>query len=696
MLVKEVPKQNVDAVFVDVKRPNTNYKRLARIKKIELGGRPARKKKSRLGWIIAGGSVSVMIVLAFAFFLGASNIKETAEEKGKIIAANFFESAKALGNLDTEGAAKALEKNAEELKEVQGAIRGRGKSVVIESVGSIFPAVQSGLSLFSEVTGFNVNLLDLTEHIRELQTNGFTYVQTNGARLIAILRETKNLIDKLNEEAINIKNKTGELANISDSFSSFNEKLSDTYIKYTSDLHSWNGALQEVINLLDSKIDRNILLIFHNPTEMRPSGGFIGSYGVITINEGQMTNLEVNDIYWPDHEMNFDRKLIPPLPLQRVTEDWGTRDANWFFDFPTSAETVISFLESSKIYKENGITFDGAIAINTNILETVMELIGPIYAEEYDLVIDSNNFLAELQREVETGKDKIPGQNPKRILSVITPEIMSRLGTLPAELRPILIKEMGEHIEKKDIMLYMREGGLASFLEKEGIDGGVWKAPHTFWGGYLAVVNANIAGGKSDAFIKESIRGRIDVNTDGGTFTNLVISRKHTGENEKDPWYKADNKNFMQIYTNKDASLVAIGGNTAKKAIERTYDEEYEKIPALEKIEDTIIELREKNAWTMEAFGKKVFAAWLDIEAGEVGDLKIKYQTPPREGSFRVQEDKSFVFVFERQSGVDSEVSIDITAPVGYTWRESESHVYAFEREHPLGREQVELHLIKN
>ncbi len=113
-----------------------------------------------------------------------------------------------------------------------------------------------------------------------------------------------------------------------------------------------------------------------------------------------------------------------------MTEDWGARDANWFFDFPTSAEVVSGMLEESKIYEEEGVKFEGVIGVNVDVLGTIVDLIGPIELPEYDLVIDEDNFLGELQREVETGKDKQEGKNPKKVLAVLAPKIMERLEDL--------------------------------------------------------------------------------------------------------------------------------------------------------------------------------------------------------------------------------------------------------------------------
>ena len=143
---------------------------------------------------------------------------------------------------------------------------------------------------------------------------------------------------------------------------------------------------------------------FQNPAEIKPAGGFLGSYADLTINSGRLVNIDIRDIYDPDGQLTT--KIIPPLPLQAITTSWGARDANWFFDFPLSAKKVTELLESLKIYQEKNIQFSGVIALNIKILESVLELSGPIKLSDYQFEINRNNFLKEIQKEVEAGTDK--------------------------------------------------------------------------------------------------------------------------------------------------------------------------------------------------------------------------------------------------------------------------------------------------
>jgi len=228
------------------------------------------------------------------------------------------------------------------------------------------------------------------------------------------------------------------------------------------------------------------------------------------------------------------------------------------------------------------------------------------------------------------------------------------------------------------------------------VDGSVFKLPNNFWGSYIGVVNTNIAGGKTDVFMDELIEARIDVDTSGGTFTDLQITRSHLGDDEKDPWWRATNKNFIQVYTNPNASLVSLKGNDVKNLFSNfDYDANgYIRLPQLESIEKTKIFINTYQTWTMQAFGKAAFGTWFNVPAGVSKILSVRYLTPG-DSEITVIPGKVFTFVFDKQSGVNTRVRISISAPLGYTWVESEGPVFSYENEDPESRVTLLLTLKK-
>ncbi|MBI4034046.1 MAG: DUF4012 domain-containing protein [Candidatus Brennerbacteria bacterium] len=689
---KRVPVNNVDPVLVDVKKPGFNYENRVKFANLNLTRSPRKisiktgSRRKILNWGIALAFFAVITISVFAL-LNLRQVKAVALAGGERVIGNFIASVEALKNLEPASATPFLRENAEEISRLR-------RTTLFGFLGGIIPVFEETGKFLGELAELNLDFIKLSEALADLKLNGFDYFQNDGETLLARLEELKGLIAALTGRVELIKNSTASLKKVSPVFTSADELLSGEYLKHSSDLKSLDNFLGGLIEIFGTEEEKRVLLFFHNQAEIRPAGGFIGSYGVLTVKHGQMVDLEVQDIYWPDHPLNFDSKVIPPEPLQAVVTDWATRDGNWFFDFPTSARTVMEFLESSKIYKASGIKFEGAIAVNIKVIETILGVVGPVAVDDYDLVITSENFHEEIQREVETGRDKKPGQNPKRVLSVITPVIIDKLNGLDETARRELFDGLGNHFDKKDIMVFSRAPSLASFLDSIGVDGSVYSPPSSFWGSYLAVVNANIAAGKSDAFVEESVEARLDIDSEGGVFTDLSVVRTHRGDKEKDPWWRANNQNFIQVSTNPGSTIVSLKGNDIKRYAKPSYGKEYATNPDLSKIESTKVLLTDYNAWSMSAFGKTVFATWWNVPAGESETLNLRYQTPSGSHSAPAPG-KKFRFVFERQSGVKNSLKVNIGAPLGYRWAESQSPVFIYEDADPDARVILDLTLTK-
>lgn len=698
MSKKKVPIKNIEPVLVDIKKPGFNYKNHIKFARLDLDRTPKIPIRSNLyGKFIRRGAIFMSLVFIAVFVFAVFNlrqIKAVALGRGERVINNFISSVEALKSFKPEEAGPILKENTEELSRLNTVLDKPSTRTFLAVLGNVLPAFKEAGVFLSQVTELNLNFFKLSGAISNLQHKGFYYFQNDGQALLELLSQIRGLISRINNQIELMKNTTAALKSISPVFNDVNELLGVEYLKYSSDLQNMDNFLAALIAAFDSSEEKHMLLMFQNPAEIRPAGGFLGSYGDLVVQKGQMVNLEVQDIYWPDHPMNFDLKIIPPEPLQAITSDWGARDANWFFDFPTSAKTVMEFLESSKIYKEKNITFQSAIALNIKVMETILDFIGPVNIDEYGLVVNSDNFLIEIQREVETGRDKKKGSNPKRILSVLAPLVFEKLNQLDSLEQKSLFDKLKNHFSKKDIMIFSRDGNLASFFNSLTIDGSLYKLPASFWGSYLAVVNANIAGGKSDAFVDESIEVRSDIDTDGGILTDLAITRVHRGDKEKDPWWRKANQNYIQIFTNPGSTLFFLGGNDVKRFTKPDYKDDYVVNPDLDKIESTKVFLADYNAWNMSAFGKTVFATWWNIPAGKTETLNLRYQTPASNQS-APQSGKKFRFIFERQSGVKNSLKVSIGAPLGYRWAESDSLIFVYENDDPDARIILDLTLKK-
>ncbi|HMB17500.1 MAG TPA: hypothetical protein VKO61_01140, partial [Candidatus Paceibacterota bacterium] len=254
-----------------------------------------------------------------------------------------------------------------------------------------------------------------------------------------------------------------------------------------------------------------------------------------------------------------------------------------------------------------------------------------------------------------------------------------------------LVEDLSDHVENKDLMFYARDKRLANLFRKYKVAGKVYELPDGFWGSYLGVVNSNLAGGKSDAFVEQDINLWLNVNSEGGVLGDLSVVREHNGENEEEGWYRATNKDYLKVYTNQGSELIFADGNTVREEIRRDYTSDYIKLPVLGYEGDKIYN-ESQNIWVTQEFGKQAFGSWLLTEAGERSNLELRYKNPAPD-KFKLKEGRKFEFVFDKQSGSDTGLNIKVSAPLGYVWQESDSSIYKYESNDVSKRVSFELTL---
>ena len=121
---------------------------------------------------------------------------------------------------------------------------------------------------------------------------------------------------------------------------------------------------------------KRYLVLAEDPAELRPTGGFIGTYGVVTFTNGRITERAFHDVYQLDLQDGLPYVQPPDALKDHLLGDypWQLADANWSPDFPTSAQDALRLyaLES----KDTDI--DGVIGITTYALDRILDVTGPI------------------------------------------------------------------------------------------------------------------------------------------------------------------------------------------------------------------------------------------------------------------------------------------------------------------------------
>lgn len=632
-------------------------------------------------------------IFLFAYTFNLFHFKTLVSENIRSLGNDLQGARSAAQELNTEAIATSLNNAQDKIHSVQSNAQHLGLFSLAELLNNFLPGVKTvpeALRLTSELTALSISTTDDMNTLKRVSLGLFR--EQKGAELISVLDQLTAHLRSIEEKTIQLTLTMRKLKTVSASLASVTDILENNYAPITYQIKDTNAFLQNLLTILKSPEPQHLLLMFQNPTEIRPAGGFLGSFGYLTFEQGNLKEIKIDDIYNADRQL--DIKIIPPREMQSLTRDWEARDANWFADFPVSAQKVISFLEQAELFKKSNTEFFGTIAINTNVLKTLISFLGPIHIDEYDLTINADNFLQELQYEVEAGRDHTPGKNPKKVLSFLAPLLIEKMSALTETQQHNLLNQLKSHLEQKDILLYFKNAEMRQFASRLNADGAIAILPDSFVGDYLMVINANLAGGKTDAFIDQRIDLKSHLSENGIVANTLRITRSHTGQNEQEWWYTATNKNYIKVFSPPNTQLSAAEGNDEPRtAMTYSYIQNgYRADPDLAAIEDKEIYLENFKIWKGLESGKASFGTRLNVPAGESKTLSLDYQ-------FQLPAapapDMHYQFIFEKQSGVQGSIQYSVDAPPGYIWKESGASSFSYENTNLKAREIIELTLIK-
>ncbi len=457
-----------------------------------------------------------------------------------------------------------------------------------------------------------------------------------------------------------------------DQFLSMKRNL-PTFIGLVRSFNQQEALLEE---LLGGNGPRKYLFLLQNNHEMRATGGFIGSYALMDVNDGVVRRFFVDGIFNPDGQLK--EKIVPPKAIQKVSTNWSLHDSNWFPDFPVSAEKAIFFYE-----KTGGPTADGVITLTPTVMQKLLAVIGPMTLPQYGLTVDADNFIPVIQEQVEVGYDKEENQ-PKKVLADLTALLIEKVFSLQDETTLYKIAEaFVEGLDEKQVLLYMRHDETQALIDEAGWSGRILPASKD----YLSVIHTNINGYKTDGVIDETIRHRAEIGTDGSIIDIVTITRTHRGGHTPYEWWNKVNADYLRVYVPEGSELLSAKGGTWE------FPEAPLDYTALGFRRDADVELEESGILIDEKSGtrvyrdagKTVFGAWVYVSPQESVTVEYRYRLPFTidMGAIRQGGADSYAALYQKQSGsIGSRLFASVIVPdsIEPIWQTGENLI-------PYGRE---------
>jgi hypothetical protein len=258
-------------------------------------------------------------------------------------------------------------------------------------------------------------------------------------------------------------------------------------------------------HLLGYDRPKHYVVLMQNNMELRPTGGFLGSYADFWLNQGALQHLTIQDIYVPDGQIKGYVKEPGPISKHLFggdTPGWRLRDSNWDPDFMVAAKQMKWFFEEGELEP-----IDGFIGINLSFIEAVLHVIGPLDMPDYNLMVTRDTFYQHAQYAAE--HEFFPGSTQKGdFLRAVGRALVTKLLTGSDETLTGFAPVIYTQLEQQEVTVALFDEQAQSLFEMNGWDGKL----QGYEGDYLFVNEANLGINKTNCCIERLVTDKVRIN----------------------------------------------------------------------------------------------------------------------------------------------------------------------------------------
>jgi len=214
---------------------------------------------------------------------------------------------------------------------------------------------------------------------------------------------------------------------------------------------------------------KRYLFLSQNPDEVRPTGGFIGTYGVLTAEAGRLALERYDGIErWTGnrpHAAVPPEQVGPPFQYHNPPLPRTLGNVNSGPDWPQTAQLAAGLWEAG-----GEAPIDGVISFTPALLGRVLSVVGPVSVTGYEETVTAANLNERLDFHTH-GPQAPTGGDRKDFVAALAETVIRRLLDAPASQWEPLGRALGRAFDAREALAWSRNPKLAGALNERGWDG---------------------------------------------------------------------------------------------------------------------------------------------------------------------------------------------------------------------------------
>ncbi len=408
--------------------------------------------------------------------------------------------------------------------------------------------------------------------------------------------------------------------------------------------------------LLGMDRNRRYLILFQNNRELRPMGGFIGSFATMILKKGGLDAFSIEtNIYKRDNTFDKAFEVTAPYPISTILPKWYMRDANWDVDVSKSAAQVAWFFK-----QEGGTDVDGVIAIDTTFMENFLKLTGPVEVPSQNITVTDQNFASAVQYKTEKEYLENPEVNalnePKKVLADMFPIFLQKI-VLKVKENPLSISDVfGQMIAEKHFLFNSFFDAGSAIVNASHLNN-----PLPAHGDFLMISNANLGGYKSSLNIVQKVDVEVTPTDHETLLHTVVVTRSHTGSTA---WPDGDNHNFTRIVIPYNSLYLSSKSNGTEASLDNTQAQ----------IQKVSLGDEPSGTKAQDIPGYQTIGHWFTTPVGQTRVATFVYETPL---SFDIYGREMYDFAYLKQPGwLSDNLTVNFDNSQGIEFNIAEPHFH--------------------
>ena len=276
--------------------------------------------------------------------------------------------------------------------------------------------------------------------------------------------------------------------------------------------------------------------------EMRATGGFTGSFGVLTINGGRLSKIALTDVslldfnypnlYGHANPYNVTGLSVPePYNTWWPFTSWGLRDTNWSADYPTTAKLAIDTFA-----KEGGPKVDGVITLSSLVIAHMLapDVLGSITVPCYNVTVDDQNLentihyfqLGDgLKKENECNSSLNSNTSSrKKFTAALAQAMQDDLRKASSDRQGKAVQSLLTDFADKDFQVFLLQASSEQQLIQNHHDTAINRDPST---DATFIVHDNIGANKGSVYVTTKTTETITIDSQGNAQHDLIMEMNY-------------------------------------------------------------------------------------------------------------------------------------------------------------------------